>query len=134
MEAIKKEEFKKHVIMDSLALRQENLVYNHHGKYHSFGFRDFGNFSHPKMNHDYGFYAIPITELLLEKCGFVCYDEHDGIMTHEECAEFQIQISNLEEEVYHIWDGAYTDAPCDYLHQLQNLYYCLVGKELKINL
>lgn len=32
----------------------------------------------------------------------------------------------------HIWDATFTGADCMFIHQLQNLYFALTGKELKL--
>ena len=71
---------------------------------------------------------VELTPDILEAAGFT-----NGIKT--------IETSFLETEFYvDLMDG---DAgfnkhglwfPCKYLHQLQNLYYCLTGEELQIDL
>lgn len=68
---------------------------------------------------------IELTEEILLKCGFVkCsyIDNHYNVlgMVIWNCNEMFICNKN--------------GVQLKYLHQLQNLYYCLVGKELEINL
>jgi len=73
--------------------------------------------------------AIPIklTKEILDKCGFKNSEwEHK---TKSDCLF-------VHDEIIHIMDArdknySFT-APCKYLHQLQNLYYCLTGNELEV--
>jgi len=77
-------------------------------------------------------YGIPLTEEWLLKFGFIAIDD-DGGFEHptEKC--FQLYDRYLDKEGFsHVWDAAYTGAPCLYVHQLQNLYFALVGEELTI--
>lgn len=67
---------------------------------------------------------IPLTPEILEKCGF---EQANGIMLWE-CNGVQI--------AYETICGYFRIYPrtnkIEYLHQLQNLYWCLVGEELEI--
>ena len=81
---------------------------------------------------------IPLTEELLLKCGFykAQYLEHI----------FQININGLyfafdeafegekDENIVGDFDECVTIRIPKYLHQLQNIYFALTGKELEINL
>lgn len=81
--------------------------------------------------------SIELTEEILLKCGFNT--------TFEKITEIQI---NEDEVLYydiaekcmslyvpiHYEDTSLVFRHCKYLHQLQNLYWCLCGKELTINL
>lgn len=79
------------------------------------------------------FEPIPLTEEILLKCGFIktgitelyyptntiniSWFEEDPTVIEINCANIQCYIIN-----------------CEYLHQLQNLYFALKGQELEINL
>lgn len=74
--------------------------------------------------------GIKLTEEWLLKLGFVGKDD-DGTFYHIEEILFQIQYLYLKEKKFvHIWDGAFTEAPVKYIHQLQNIFFALTGKEL----
>ena len=75
------------------------------------------------------FNPIPLTEEILLKCGFKKRsDGHFNMFKHSEvdiiiCNDFSSwQCDGINFSVNRI----------KYLHQLQNLYWCLVGKELNI--
>lgn len=81
---------------------------------------------------------IPLTPEILEKCGFE-YDKIDHVLEDEielyKRAEFTLLLEN-NQFVYCEW-GEYVDRigiPLTSLHQLQNLYFCLTGEELIVNL
>lgn len=76
---------------------------------------------------------IHLTPELLEKCGFkefgACYTTQNG----------RIRISVIKEDngvgiSDEIWNNQHVFKHIHYLHQLQNLYYCLTGQELTVNL
>src|SRR5690606_2449636 len=76
---------------------------------------------------------IPLTEDILLKCGFETsqWDCHSTFRKNI-CSDGCIVIS-LEHK--HVEIGDLTlDIEIKYLHQLQNMFYCLCGKELEINL
>lgn len=77
---------------------------------------------------------IPLTPGILEKAGFkkesidyyfLPIDEHSKIYYNGN--ELVISLSENEFEAYHHFP------PCEYFHQLQNLYFALTGKELNIS-
>lgn len=83
----------------------------------------------------YQFYPIPIDESVLLRCGF----ENDSY------ANFSRKISEHAYIVIHFKDYALCEirenptiadhdlnAPCKYLHQLQNLVWVLTGEELEV--
>lgn len=89
--------------------------------------------------------GIPLTTDILEKCGFVWETEKkthlelilpdDGL--HEKRIGFYYKDGNCEEfQMYSddYFDGMVCIKPPASLHQLQNLYYWLTGKELEVNL
>ena len=69
---------------------------------------------------------IDITEKMLEGVGFK--KDKDNVLLKDNCFYW------LNNGIFHIAIG-YTpivNSPCKYVHQLQNLYYSLKGKELEI--
>nr|DAT09631.1 MAG TPA: hypothetical protein [Caudoviricetes sp.] len=84
------------------------------------------------------FEPIPLTEELFLKCGFRFeYDSFcNGIelsygislynTKDEDKNKLFISVNNAEYAISHI--------PIKYLHQLQNIYYYLTGKELEVSL
>lgn len=80
------------------------------------------------QNHN-GLKPIKLTEEILLKCGFV-KDEFDNWEN-----ETRLGLYKPEEfdGYLSVW-GESTVGECNYLHQLQNLYYALTGQELEINL
>ena len=87
-------------------------------------------------------HPIPLTEELLLKCGF-------KVLKHEYDSMF-LSINILETIIYlrpsylggFYWGFVVDKLECEindckrieYLHQVQNLYWCLVGEELHVNL
>lgn len=77
---------------------------------------------------------IPLTPEILEKCGFECeYVSKYAIKyTHLNHAEIGYNWTKLSG-----WFARYYGPiliHIKYLHQLQNLYWCLCGEELEINI
>ena len=76
--------------------------------------------------------AIPITEELLLEMGFIKRDEK--AIYDIKGNNFAYQLSNHRVTVYHPgnqywhWLGTHID----YVHQLQNLFYCIVGYDLTL--
>ncbi len=83
------------------------------------------------VTHKYSeLYGIPITEEILLKCGFVrCHDK-----------EYKYSFNEDNCLILSPYKGKYIMCDIDisvvvkYLHQLQNLFYSLTQKELKIEL
>ena len=80
---------------------------------------------------------IPLTEDILLKCGFawsdidVCYN----LLIDRECDTFIIGDNGRDNYYCSVINkGNYIGTQTKYLHQLQNLYFCLTGKELEIKL
>jgi len=79
------------------------------------------------------FNPIPINAERLLKFGFVFIDELN-IYEIKLPNEDSFSVDLVEKEVL-ITAGALHDAvqvPCEYVHQLQNLYFALTGQELEI--
>lgn len=76
---------------------------------------------------------IPLTEDILLKCGF---EWNDLARCYQD--DHMIELVNEEgiNPNYFIWhnNGMVGRNPMCYLHQLQNIYFSLVGKELEVNL
>ena len=83
---------------------------------------------------------IPLTPEILEKCGFVCEN------ANEDDRYYHLRLSNEKycDLSFIIGDKNGFTEVClfpyenvfryQYLHQIQNIYFCLCGEELKINL
>jgi len=71
---------------------------------------------------------IPLTEELLFKCGFA---PNNGKMI---LGEFKIEIFMDGSGHVFDWNGFVITVKFKYLHQLQNIFFALTNKELKINL
>lgn len=75
--------------------------------------------------------AIPLTEEWLLRFGFSKYDSGRFINFYREELIFGVTL-NKETGKFNL-AGEYTyDFPCNYVHQLQNLYLALTGEELEI--
>lgn len=72
---------------------------------------------------------IELTEEILLKCGFI-KDEFDQWGNDSRLGFFQAE----DFEGYLMIWGDSVIRHCEHLHQLQNLYFALTGKELKIKL
>lgn len=82
---------------------------------------------------------IPLTEEILLKCNNIT--ECDNL-SYDVYKTYKILINNIEIFIeigvecnfIYVTDGASLNINVEYLHQLQNLYYCLTGEELNIKL
>lgn len=128
-------DFKEHKISSPQGLMIDNWVYNRHGEAVPFRSRDFMAFQHPDMGGFYGFYAIPLTEEWLIKMG---YERRGPIWFHPTTVLHEIwnraklggehYIAGRMEPDYFLG----ISEQIKYVHQLQNLYLSLTGKELEI--
>ena len=75
-------------------------------------------------------HPIPLTEEILAKCGFEL--SYKGLHTTYEINEGIVTYYFWDDRQYASFKGA--DIKCEYLHTLQNIYWCLCGKELEVNL
>ena len=85
---------------------------------------------HDFSEWDYWIYEpIPITPEWLERAGFECsgFTWDRGIMS---VSELEIGWEVQFQDVMDGWHELNQDPPCQYIHQLQNLYFALTGKEL----
>ena len=86
-----------------------------------------GSISYPNLPAN-KLMPILLTPEILEKCGFI--KDEDGCMLFGEIFYW------LNAGILQIAMG-YTpliNAPCKYIHQLQNLYFSLTGEELEVKL
>lgn len=79
--------------------------------------------------------CIPLTEEWLVKFGFHKYDKNRGLKEeYQKPDNFGYNIGNYHwHDGYLFLDGGNNcvwEIPCQHVHQLQNLYYTLTGKEL----
>ena len=88
------------------------------------GYRDIQNLEvgSPEIKANYN--PIPLTEEQLVKWGFI--KDNDGILVKDKCIYW------LKPDIMQIaLDYApLFNCPCSYIHQFQNLYFSLTGKEL----
>ena len=126
-------------------LRKGNLVYNGDGK-----IVEVETITHISINYQLDFGAlwtyeeydfdnlngIPITEEWLLKLGFISSDINNSIRIHfEHCTDYRFEYYITKIPNYHKEDMYFSGnsiANIKYVHQLQNLYFALSGKELTI--
>lgn len=76
---------------------------------------------------------IPLNEELLAKCMFSEYEFEDDIFLHDE-EDVCVQKSGKVYYPYSFENSDTIGTPIRYLHQLQNLFFALTGKELEVKL
>lgn len=75
--------------------------------------------------------GIPLTPEILEKCGF----EYKHLPPKEHYfSNGMVVIDTYKTKDAFYYNGHFCDVSLDYVHQLQNLYFALTGKELEISL
>jgi hypothetical protein len=83
------------------------------------------------FNHEDEYHPIPLTSEILEKCGFEQKSSNEHVNGD---LVFRKQQDDLILHGYEYdYNGVILNRP-QYLHQLQNLYFALIGEELTINL
>ena len=93
--------------------------------------RDLQYLTDIKESNECDFEPIPLTEEILLKCGFKYYKEDNSYQLD---FGFYCIWGRLEKEFTLYSNGDETETEIKYLHQLQNLYWCLTGQELEVNL
>lgn len=89
--------------------------------------------THAEGDSRYYYEPIHLTTEILEKCGFKRINHIHGY-TFYSLSESKMNRAHID--IYPektSWMG-YSVSNCKHLHQLQNLYWCLTGKELIITL
>ncbi len=107
-------------------LRIGNWVY-----YKGYGQVNFHSLDVLFIKHAKDFNPIPLTPEILEACGFIWDSDDDGNTLAESYVLNNFVWSVGLKELY------YNNEPVphiEYLHQLQNLYFALIGTELTVNL
>lgn len=81
------------------------------------------------------FAPIPLTEEILLKCGFKDSGNDELLIYNELDYENQLALHFTKEGLSFVFEQyVESNIKYNYLHQLQNLYFALTGKELEINL
>lgn len=106
----------------------------------AYGERNIGLLGNGLRNEPRHLEGIPLTMDILEKCGFVRHSNSNEFWNRWQLVENGWHISEwlqkhkvagFEEKGVCYWSDHFI--PVKYLHSLQNLYFCVVGKELEIN-
>jgi hypothetical protein len=119
--------------MEAQELRIGNYVNGDLGKYYKFELSDFYDWWGDHNSHIFGdhIHPIPLTEEWLLKFGFEFIEgEPIGDMSFNDnwtLGKFKINVWGNGWLFY--WDDKW-DNKLQYVHQLQNLYFTLTGKEL----
>lgn len=119
-------------------LRSGNLILNRHGEVEEVDWMTFKDMCQPRMS-GHGYTGIPLTPEWLERMGFtmdinplimlgtpdrflyfavVRGEFYPALKTYSEFANEEPQTASLNR--------------IEYVHELQNLYWCLCGKELEV--
>lgn len=111
-------------------LRLGNLILNRHNEIDIVADRTFQDFRYPKMDGDYGYRGITLTEEWLLKAGF----NKQSLSGMHNC--FVIKRKNnyhftlYESENSYNINNRMLEVDIKYVHQLQNIYFALTGEEL----
>lgn len=79
-----------------------------------------------------GFNPIALTEEILLKCGFKEIYKSEYTHKFEYDIDVRIEFKLIPKMYFYFMGNILTEIK--YLHQLQNIYWCLVGRELNVNL
>ena len=129
--------------MNANELRIGNYVYDDNGEIvqveqiNSDKIHKFVTVSRGKLIYSSNIYQISLTKELLFKCGFgqqfLSDPQEFNVLSAYKNGGFEILKFNDEEVFFYVdWSGNRTCIKS--LHQLQNLYFALNGKELEIKL
>jgi hypothetical protein len=113
------------IFVSANELRLGVLVLNRHNEIHIVNENTFQDFRYPRMDGNYGYSGIPLTEEWLLKFGFIKNNTCYVLKFGSNC----ITIS-LFKKPYSYLNGTYISDRTQYVHQLQNLYFALTGEEL----
>ena len=123
--------------MKANELRIGNLIYSSSGGVKYVVGTSYKTILHSSSLESYTYYEdydsncepIPLTEEILLKCGAKKTDKEDsfgGFIIYYPNGN-GMRIKNNE------WSNQHITVKIEFLHQLQNLYWCLCGKELTFN-
>jgi len=129
---------------EATELRIENIVYNRHGEFQIITHNSFQAFRHPTMDgNPSGFKPVPLTEDILIKCGFtkIPLDRNNPeegyyyslILLDDKSCDLSL-VSGDKNGIFEVYLFPYENIRFQYLHQVQNIYQSITGKELEINL
>lgn len=77
---------------------------------------------------DRPFRGIPLSPEWLERLGF----KKDSQGEYYDPREVLFTVIFDGDSVNHVWDASFTGADIQYVHQVQNLFFALTGKELTL--
>ena len=85
---------------------------------------------------NYNLFGIPLSKEILEKCGFKKFNNAWVLPNYFPTAltTFDFSIWDCGDDVNYHYNSAEFPIYITSVHQLQNLFFCLVGEELTINL
>ena len=109
--------------MTSTELRIGNLILNRHNEIHIVNENTFQDFRYPRMDGNYGYSGIPLTEEWLLKFGF----KQDSNLKNS-LVKMGIWFNRTNMEATYLSSKL---IKIEYVHQLQNLYWCLCWEELE---
>ena len=127
--------------MKANELRIGNYILNHHKEIDTVTNHTFSKFRFPKMDGDYGVYPIELTEEWLLKFGFSDKEYKSGYIGKDfksggMILDFVLSKPFSKGE----WNNTYTFdfeghrfSKIEFVHELQNFYYCLTGVMLSLS-
>jgi hypothetical protein len=77
---------------------------------------------------------IHLSPEILEKCGGIKQPDNNGTDLYWFKKDFGIRLLNYTDPIVHILGYDRRHQNIKYIHQLQNLYFAIVGEELQVNL
>jgi len=137
--------------MKANELRIGNLIYSSSGGVKYVVGTSYKTILHSSSLESYTYYEdydsncepIPLTEEILLKCGFQIRDKKYSLNYGGESMRFAILENDIRNPFILYFHGRFGfnlnegrkngDYCIQYVHQLQNLYWCLCGKELTFN-
>lgn len=78
------------------------------------------------------FKPVPLTPELLKRCGFQWEDNQNAYFFKEDGGEIYVRQNFTKEYYLRYYDSENFEIKIEYLHELQNLIYCLTKIELEL--